>query len=1280
MYLSFAGDMAMKKALYFLPLIFMNIALAIGAEALGNMEVQIAVTGSDAKAVTTGNPVEEFIPAKAAIPAQNSFRGITVSIRTKRSIYEPGSIFEIVGTISTDREHTMYNAYWDLKKPVPGRLFVYDEAGNQILEFYDPRHHRGSSTGANKSACRKYKPGQTQQIFLRQYLLFDRSMDCPLPPGRYKVQLALNGLLLWEPQQYVAPEKVPEGLDQQMVAYSNVVDIEISGKPAFQPKTLTQWIEALKDEDPYMRCLAAFTLGKLRDERALPALIEALKDEKSSVRRNAALALGELRDQTAIDPLIEALKKEPWEFSYRPGSVREGIGLALLEIGKVHVDPFIKRLEKGYGEVRITIIGVLAELKTKRVVEPIIPLLKDYSKGVRNAAAYALGKINDERAVEPLIAALKDKDQWVRIGAASSLGMIGDKRAVEPLISLLNDQRAGSAAASALGEIKDKRAVEPLIKCLNHKSSWTRDCSAEALGKIKDARAVEPLIATLKVTKPLYYQRKQPKVTDERAVRDLRAILRNERVKNRHHVAWALVQIGQPAIDPLTGALQSDDKWLSGAAAEILKKIPASSATEPSTPMQSRQGKLEKQLAWLASEADLVVVAENPWQYDRLYARQVLKGSKVSFSNIQEIDGIEKPPTDKNKQWILFLRIEQDHNLLLSPITPSGWFAPYSAELAQRIVAAIPQPETWGETRDGLRMGLRLRKSHFDVGEDIPVEICIQNVSKKAVTLYQHRYNNREYDYYPFTRFVVEFSDGRRLELYKPTLYMADSDSPSPRTLSPGETYIHTVRPNKWTDWYEPAPKPGEKAEIFTLGTFKITCTYSVERNPSMVPEPAHPKNAWSGKLTTSAIKFKIVPAEDTPTDTQPATKSVLRETIEDFQIDGRRRKVSWTLRVVTMEDYESKWFLRRPDQEKEKHIASNITTLSEVHDIKASPDGRYLAVLSVGEGHPVLEVVDLPLFLKQRKYKVLRTINAYPGAVGINRWDKDRLIIDSDALLTHIGENGRVHHSLAEMPLQNYVLSIESGKVEALSQDAKKPIEFFSRQLFVKYAGERDNAAMALVALKAKSAIPDLKKALAAETNPAVRAGMQKAVDELGKLPTARPTTQPVETDIGKKDFRIELHDKDAIKPGLLPIGPYPMNEYPGAKRIYVKATKGQIPRGHYQMVGRMGGHYSRDDEIEVTEYKRQGNRITAHIRYIRAKPQASYKKVVYLLADIPQNLPPGSYNVVITLAEYLREGDKIIFAPKTAIRAFQQLTCTFDVPALTSPLPASVLLSDYK
>ncbi|MCP4612773.1 MAG: hypothetical protein GY845_29100 [Planctomycetes bacterium] len=177
---------------------------------------------------------------------------------------------------------------------------------------------------------------------------------------------------------------------------------------------------------------------------------------------------------------------------------------------------------------------------------------------------------------------------------------------------------------------------------------------------------------------------------------------------------------------------------------------------------------------------------------------------------------------------------------------------------------------------------------------------------------------------------------------------------------------------------------------------------------------------------------------------------------------------------------------------------------------------------------------------------------------------------------------------------------------------------------------------------------------------------------------PRPVPPKQLAEAEMDKKNFRIELYDKDVIKPGLLPIGLYVTNESLGSKGIYIQAIKGQIPRGHYQLVGRMGGQYSRDDEIEVTEYKREGNRIIAHIRYIRAKPEGNYKKVAYLLADIPQNLPPGRYNVTITLAEYLRKGDNIIFAPKTAIHAFEQLTCTFEVPALHTAQPAQARLDE--
>ena len=92
--------------------------------------------------------------------------------------------------------------------------------------------------------------------------------------------------------------------------------------------------------------------------------------------------------------------------------------------------------------------------------------------------------------------------------------------------------------------------------------------------------------------------------------------------------------------------------------------------------------------------------------------------------------------------------------------------------------------------------------------------------------------------------------------------------------------------------------------------------------------------------------------------------------------------------------------------------------------------------------------------------------------------------------------------------------------------------------------------------------------------------------------------------------------------------------------------------------------GTYSAEDEFQVTGLRREGNRFTAHIRYIRAVPEGKNDRSAYFQADLPADLPPGRYYALVQLAEYLREGGRIIFAPKEKIRAHGYLTCMFDVP----------------
>jgi len=54
--------------------------------------------------------------------------------------------------------------------------------------------------------------------------------------------------------------------------------------------------------------MAAKSLGRIGDKRAVEPLIEALKDEDSTIVSEAARALGKIGDKRAVEALTEALK------------------------------------------------------------------------------------------------------------------------------------------------------------------------------------------------------------------------------------------------------------------------------------------------------------------------------------------------------------------------------------------------------------------------------------------------------------------------------------------------------------------------------------------------------------------------------------------------------------------------------------------------------------------------------------------------------------------------------------------------------------------------------------------------------------------------------------------------------------------------------------------------------------------------------------------------------------------------------------------------------------
>lgn len=77
------------------------------------------------------------------------------------------------------------------------------------------------------------------------------------------------------------------------------------------PEALDALIDALSHRKKNIRMHAATILGAINDEKAIPALIAALKDNNKLVRREASTAVS--RMSGAVDTLIETLADEDWK-------------------------------------------------------------------------------------------------------------------------------------------------------------------------------------------------------------------------------------------------------------------------------------------------------------------------------------------------------------------------------------------------------------------------------------------------------------------------------------------------------------------------------------------------------------------------------------------------------------------------------------------------------------------------------------------------------------------------------------------------------------------------------------------------------------------------------------------------------------------------------------------------------------------------------------------------------------------------------------------------------
>lgn len=170
-------------------------------------------------------------------------------------------------------------------------------------------------------------------------------------------------------------------------------------------------IGALLDQEWSVRAAAACALGRLGDPRGVDALVEALGDQILRVRAEAAKALGQLGDARGINTLIELWRGQDW-------SVQSWVAKALGQLGEARgVDSLIELLQ-----FRLEIVRTIRT--PQGIVTSIEVDAKDKMGCVRAQAAKALGQIGAARSIDPLMKVLRDQDKHVRDSATKALRRI----------------------------------------------------------------------------------------------------------------------------------------------------------------------------------------------------------------------------------------------------------------------------------------------------------------------------------------------------------------------------------------------------------------------------------------------------------------------------------------------------------------------------------------------------------------------------------------------------------------------------------------------------------------------------------------------------------------------------------------------------------------------------------------------------------------------------------------------------------------------------------------
>lgn len=349
------------------------------------------------------------------------------------------------------------------------------------------------------------------------------------------------------------------------------------------PETdLERWVARLRSHDVTVRSDAAHQLGKLADERAVPALAQALEDADEYVRKSVVMALRRIGGPAAMEALRVALGDRSEQVVLQAVN-----GLRDMR-DKGAVEPLIRVLARRERSLQLASTDALVRIGGD-AVGPLMEAFKD--RNLRRRIGNQVWKIlvdMGSRAIDPLLEMMTDENQYVRLTSISVLGRIGDKRVVGPMVNLfLDDPRMQEAVVTTLARLEERGVLE-------HPAGVDREITLPR--DVLDALTA----------------RQRPEV-----VKSLQDALENPSPKVRRFAMRALFTLlGEGALDHLVKALGDEDVDVKRLAIKIMARLRDKRVVDPLLQLILHDGEQLEEAAW-----NTLKVLTGLREYEELRAR-----------------------------------------------------------------------------------------------------------------------------------------------------------------------------------------------------------------------------------------------------------------------------------------------------------------------------------------------------------------------------------------------------------------------------------------------------------------------------------------------------------------------------------------------------------------------------------------------------------------------------------------------------------------------------------